>query len=475
MKLKQIKYTLIAFVALFLISCESVFEGIDPQSNVSSSVIFNDLQGAQNALYGAYSQMQATGYYGRNIVGWPEALADNVRPPLNNFGRGVAQSRNDVRAHVDLWNTGYFMVNILNNILANIDNVPTSQANIDRIKGESLALRGLVYHDLVKIYGRNPNHIGSGSNLGVPLVLEPYTGGDVLPARATVDEIYDQVIADFNAAIPLLNDDNLANNRSEMSATAAKAFLARVHLYRGNWADAANLANDVINSAGIDLVSGANYLSAFSAGAESLFYVAFNTVESLGINNAINIYYIRRNNLGYGDGVMTDDLLSTWDQANDLRYQAISEVDNDRDGETVVYNLKYNAYDGQNADNVDLLRISEMYLIRAEANFENGSSVGAAPLDDINTLRTRAGLAARTTLSLADIMEERRLELAFEGHRFFDLKRRGMDITKGTPGTNDCPAGSCDPIPNGDFRVVNNIAQTELDVNPNLVQNPGYN
>ncbi len=477
--MKTLKYLCIT-IAVLAMSCDSLFDDIDPTSNVSSSVIFDDIGGAQNALLGAYAALQSVNYYGRGLVAGAEAMADNIRSPLQTSGRLLNQSNNFPKAHIEIWNVGYNAINIVNNIIANIDNVPDGGSDINRIKGEALALRGLLYHDLVKVYGRNPRFL-NGFDAGVPLVLEPFTGGDVKPARATVDEVYNQIEADLGQAISIMDNSTLSAGSGTLSQAGAKAILARVHLYRGNWQQAADLANQVINDVSFGLAPGENasgdpiYQNIFAQTSETIFQVSFGPTESLGINAAINIYYVLTpNGQGFGDGVLRQSLIDLFDTDNDLRWQSIVVEDPDRGGERVFYNLKFNGWHGQNVDHIPVIRLAEMYLIRAEANFENGSSVGNSPLEDVNIIRARAGLGNFPgTLTIEDILNERRLELAFEGHRFFDLKRRGLDILKGTPGTTDCNAECV--IPNEDFRIVNDIAQAELDVNENLRQNPGYN
>ena len=110
--------------------------------------------------------------------------------------------------------------------------------------------------------------------------------------------------------------------------------------------------------------------------------------------------------------------------------------------------------------NIIVFRLAEMYLTRAEANFRLGTAIGATPLADINAIRTRANLKPATTVTLASILKERHLELAFEGHTLYDIKRN-----KGNVGT----------LPYNSPKLILPIPQREVDVNPKLVQNEGYN
>ncbi|MFO7823416.1 MAG: RagB/SusD family nutrient uptake outer membrane protein, partial [Cyclobacterium sp.] len=116
--------------------------------------------------------------------------------------------------------------------------------------------------------------------------------------------------------------------------------------------------------------------------------------------------------------------------------------------------------------NVKVIRLAEMYLTRAETNFREGTSVGATPLEDINLIRTRVNLPEKNSLTLEEILMERKLELAHEGHFIHDVKRTRGEIQDNN--SNDLQYDYDDP------RLVLPIPQREMDANPELVQNPGY-
>ncbi|MEO1055035.1 MAG: RagB/SusD family nutrient uptake outer membrane protein [Bacteroidota bacterium] len=464
--MKAIRIYIVLSIIMLNTACESFLE-TEPRQSISNEVALEDLAGLEAALVGLYDDFQATALYGRNNIVIPELLSDNIRIAQQNSNRLVNHSFNAEFSHADNWDANYNAINKANNLIAFADDASGTTANdVARIKGTAFFFRGLAYHDLVKAYGRNPNHLIDNFDLGVPLVLQPFQGLDdsAFPSRNTVFEVYDQIESDLLEAINLLTDDGFPHFATDL---AAKALLARVYLFEGRWADAAAMANEVINESPVGLETGDDYIEIFRNSSESLFELFYSDVET----NAATVYYVKTpEGAGNGDGVLRDDMIEQYD-ANDKRAALL--IDAIQGPETVTFNLKFNSYNGtQFVDNIALLRISEMYLIRAEANFENNSSTGASPLDDINTLRTRAGLPDLTNLTLDDIMTERRIELAFEGHRFWDLKRRGMDIPKGKEGTIDC--GDECVIPYTDHRVVDSLFQGELDTNKNLVNNPGY-
>jgi len=346
-----------------------------------------------------------------------------------------------------------------------------------QINGEAKFLRALFYFDLMRAFAYDPNAIVAASNKGgVPLILKGSLDvGDVtLPARASIDEVYAQIIKDLEAAIA----DLPARASSPHNATggAAMALLSRVHLYKGDWANAAKFATDALASRQGTFATSANYVASWRTpvNPESMFEVLFfNVSESPGVNESLQSTYTtmvalgnRTTTGGFGDLVPTDGLLAELNsEAGDLR-RSFYELGTAGRGTARIECTKFLGKNGVlNLDNVPLIRVSEMYLNRAEALAMSGNDAGA--LADLNAIRTRAGLPARTGLAgtalMTEILRQRRLELAFEGHRWFDLKRRGLDVVK-SPST----------IAFSDFRILANLPIREIQANTNLVQNPGY-
>jgi hypothetical protein len=213
--------------------------------------------------------------------------------------------------------------------------------------------------------------------------------------------------------------------------------------------------------------------------AESIFEVSIaNQAENLGGDNALQGWYTRQVNAagqrvtGWGDVIASDELLAEYNQALDARFinltqRAVRDFEPIASRETRKYNATGSLVFGH--DNIPVIRIAEMFLIRAEANLLGASPDENAARADLNAIRTRCGLTALdgTTTGAALVTElfaERRRELAFEGHRLFDLTRRGLDVLK--PGGN--------VIEYEDFRVLANVPLAEVQGNPNLEQNPGY-
>lgn len=473
--MKKYKIILVALVAsISFSSCEDWLE-TQPEQSISEELAFSTPETARAVMLGGYTGMFAQAYYGRDMIIAPELLADNAKIALANSGRLLGESTNDERSHIGdqaFWTACYNVINRVNLILANIESTPgLSTAEIEGLRGESYFLRGLVYFDLARVYARNPNFLENNFDLGVPILLTPFNGldEDAFPARATVNEVYNQSKSDLNQAIALLGNTNQPFRANQV---AAKAILSRVHLYLQEWQDAADLATEAINESGLTLTPQADYFDIFTDDSEALFSLRITINESLGNNNSISVLYVLSpDGSGYGDAIVRQNLLDAF-EAGDIRRDSIQTTT--RNGQVVENALKFNSYGGSiGEDNIPVIRLSEVYLNRAEALAELGGANETAALADLNAIRNRAGLpnAASTGATLIqDILDERRIELAFEGHRFFDLKRRGLAIPKGNP-IDDCVTCT---IQYSDYRVVAAIQQAELDVNPNLVNNPGY-
>lgn len=465
---------LLAAILIVSTSCNDWLE-TTPEQSLSDDLAFSTPQTARAVLLGGYTGLYAQAYYGRDMIIAPELLSDNIKIALSNSGRLSAESTNDERAHIGdagFWTACYAVINRVNLVLANIDGVAgMSDAEKEQLKGEAYFLRALVYFDLTRTYGRNPNFLIDNFDLGVPLLLQPFDGldEDAFPARATIDQVYDQIKADLNEAMDLLDNSKAPFYASQV---AAKALLARVHLYLQEWQDAVDMSTEAITESGLSLETD-DYLNIFTDDTEAIFSIRITINESLGNNNSIAVLYVETpEGVGYGDAVVRQNFLDAL-EPGDTRADLLEAANHN--GEAVTYNLKFNSYGGSvGEDNIPVIRLSELYLIRAEAYAELGGAANElAAQNDLNAIRDRANLpdinSTGATL-IQDILDERRVELAFEGHRFFDLKRRGLDIPKGNP-VDDCVICT---IQYEDYRVVAAIAQAELDVNPNLVNNPGY-
>lgn len=472
------KLYILGLCSLFL------FSGCDDLLDTKSKTLLSQSQiqtesGCESMLFGVYDLMQEPEFYGRDILTVPEVLADNSRlSPVASRYKG--QEDNRIGSHLDIWVESYEIIALLNEVIEYAEKLPeTSKAKA--ILGESYALRGLTYFNLARVYGREPKHLVDGFDLCVPLILKAffYNGGpmddEVYPKRATVDQVWAQIETDLNNGFELLkgNDEGLMPKR--MNSLAAKAILSRVFLYESKWDECVEAADYVMKNASFGVYDG-TYTDIFSKGEENLFYLAFTNSENLGSSSLQSVNgmapsevddegYDLGKGVGDADLCVAEELVALFDQEKDVRFKILRKAK--INGSKVWWTTKFNGWQGAfGLDNVPIIRMSEVLLNRAEAESELGNDNSA--LADVNELRTKRGLDP-VTLSGEDLLNEvllqRRLELAQEGHRFFDLKRRGQDITK--------PEGRT-LVPYTDFRVVARISETQMDANKNLVNNPGY-
>lgn len=413
-------------------------------------------------------------------------------------------------SHVsNVWRQSYGVVNAANKVIAFTPD--DASAGMRQLKGENLYLRGMIYFNLVRIFGR-PYTQNNGAGEAVPLVLETTTTEQ--PARNTVKEIYDQVVADLTKAAALMSEQK---NNNFASKEVAQALLARVYLYMGNNAKAIEFADLVINSGRYSLLGSEAYKTYFRGvpeeNRETIFCIRHTKAENRDFSAIGSMYFSEggQGQTGWGEIYASAQYMALLNQRpEDARHAFISpymasenkvhvwpyavpvtdlRMNTRLNPNTPMYYInKYNYQEGLvNLSSPVYLRLAEMYLIRAEANAKQGGAGIQLALNDLNLLRTRAGIlpaGLHTIASLATagksvmdaVLEERRLELAFEGHRAYDLFRNNRPLERNYPGThslNNTPSTNIQQtILPSDNRVIFFIPNRERLVNPNLTQNP---
>lgn len=475
MKNKIFKISLLGLV-LMGSACKDALD-VQPKQSLAADVALSDFNSVNALAISLYSRVNAFGYYGQNMMISAEVLADNYTITANPGGRYVNQRVNAPGATVaDIWGL-YSAINEANIILANLERVTATQAQKDALKGEALFIRGLIYADMVRIYSYEPNYVVNGWTAGV--VLRTEATDDVTKAdpraRATTTQIYTQVENDLKEAATILPASVSGGGVFRANKAAAFALLSRVYLYQEKWALAEQAATDAISNrpASVTLMTPANLLASYTTLAvphrESLFELdyrtdAFSTVD--GINNSI--FSLSQANTGGVFSVRpTNELLAAFEPGDVRRTVFATAIDG---GASVSFSLKYSNHKGNFFNNVPVIRLSEVYLIRAEARAKQGISKILDAQADLSLIRTNRGLAAIPALTVGQalidaIFQERRVELNLEGHRFFDFKRRGLAIQKPSPLLS---------IPYSDFRLLGVLPNSQILLNPLLKQNPGY-
>jgi len=334
--------------------------------------------------------------------------------------------------------------------------------------GQAYAFRGMMYFELARYFGGIPNKYGE---LGVVIETEPSVGvnNDSYKSRSSLQATWDQIKSDLETAENLLPATRASNvlTRSRLVKAAATGMLARYNLYLDNWTSAESFATTVIGQSTYSLTKPFSNIFRTEFSTESVFEMDYNVVDFSGFRQ----WYYPASLNGRGGlsfhKPFADQLVAARgiDARSDL-------IDFNPAFGGVYYSTKFNLL--QNASNVPVIRIAEMYLIRAEARArQNKITEGLA---DLNLVRSRANLAnatATTQEELVDlVLEERKFEFAIEGHRFFDMTRTGKAVTTfvnipRTTGASVYSIGSA-------LKYIFPIPTSEMLSNKNMVQNPAY-
>ncbi len=443
-------------VLIFSLSGCDKYLNIQPQESIDQSLALNSAQDVENVLIGAYSNLGSQYLWGGQLMMEPDLLAATNELTWG----GTYQGPRDVftkNIHIDndyvalMWEQAYQTINVCNNVLSSLDKF-TDAAKKNRVQGEAEFIRGSLYFELVKLWGKTYTDGDPKGNLGVPIVLTPTRNitSQNNVSRSSVADVYKQVISDLKDAEAKLPETN-----SFFATTySASALLSRVYLMMADYKDALTESNRIIESGNYTLVK--NYMDEFNNSANTTADIFDMQVTSQSGINDLHTFYASSsaNDISHpsrGDITMTQTFMSQFDSTDARKQQFYLSVDG-----TSYFTHKYD----NPFSNVIVARLAEMYLTRAECNYRLGSSVGATPVADVNKIRERAGLQDLTSITSVDqILTERKKELAFEGHFLEEIKR-----THGSVGS----------IPWNSTKLIFPIPQREMDANKNLVQNDGY-
>ena len=473
MKRNIIAITLITF---FIASCDKKLDLLPRQSVEENVALISDAN-IKKVLNGAHDAVSSGNLYGGNIQLYSELLGANgeitwegtFNQPREIWSKSILKTNSFIR---DTWLSAYNTINITNNVLSAINVVlPADQS---RVKGEALFLRGSMYFEMVKLFAK-PYSAGSvATNKGLPIILTPTRGIDESSyvSRSSVEQTYTQIIADLVEAenlLPVINSGPVPATPATVATqsrfvyptkAAAAAMLSRVYLQMEKWVEAKDAADRAITSATANgrLLS-ATYAAAFNTLAPanpaptpplSPEYIYSMVISSLDGANNMHLYWsITAYGARAGDVAIQAPHLALY-TPTDARLAFFYT------GNAVMRSGKWQ----QQYRVLPIIRLAEMYLTRAEANFRAGTSTGSTSLADVNRTRQRAGLLPLLVVTLADILAERKLELAHEGHAIHDRKRLRL---------------STDGIAYDANQIVFPIPQREVDASRQIIeQNPGY-
>ena len=441
----------IVLIFLAVASCD--FLNTEPQDIYTTQKALQTSQGIEQALVGVYDGLQSPNLYGGNLSIIGELMAGNLEKSGKNtisesyeefYNREISTNNPIV---LGIWKDAYQVINQTNLILENVNNISDQQQK-EQIKGECLYIRALVHFELSR-YFTSPD-----SGLAVPYLTKTAKNSDFLPTRDSISVFYDKLFADFEESKTLLISKNTNPNRA--TYWAVEAILARLYFQQNNYEKAFVHADNVIQNSPFSLASSIQNVFSENDDSESIFRLQSTSSDNSGafLNEFYNIKKVQ------GGSFSVSPIFKTLLDKNlsDTRRFVFHLFEDSK-----VFVRKYDDSNFPDGVSFPVVRLSEMYLIRAEINTDN-------QLDreiirgDYNLIRLRAGLPEdRATSSpvalLRNIHEERLKELAWEGDIFHDKKRRGENFGA---------------LSAQDSRLVLPIPQREINLNPNLVQNTGY-
>lgn len=477
-----IKIISFLFLTLAFVSCDDEINDLEPFVNGNPDTFFNSPAAFQNGVDGVYSQF--FNYYAANsgYQGIGDILSDNVI--LATTGRGSNEIYFDWQYVAStggaislFWSEAYEAVNAANLVIGQIDNLPEGDVR-NNILGQAKAARAIAHFDLVRLYGKIPTQSAdAGASLGVVYVkVEDGDTGDPFaqPSRETVASNYTEIIGDLEDAATLIGSDK---GEGRLDKDAVNGILSRVYLYNGEYQKVIDAANKVTTPLATASQLPGVYTDSNNAGI--LIEWSVNTSSESGFANVGVTYSQTTGSATRSEYVADFEFINSVD-TTDVRSDVLTYVGTNSGND---YNAvkKFLGEEGQVNGRVDIkvLRVAEVILNKAEAQFRlNREDEALITLDMLRDNRYDSYEGGESGQDLLDaILYERRVELAFEGHRFFDLKRLGKSITRSNNG--DIIDGSGTPpekliLPAGDFRFQFPIPQAEINANPNIEQNSGY-
>ncbi|NHA03488.1 RagB/SusD family nutrient uptake outer membrane protein [Mucilaginibacter sp. HC2] len=472
------KYILLTgiLIGLLVSSCNKQLN-ILPTDQINADNVFANVNNFTLGVLGVYADWRE-----EYLIRIGSVLSDECRIGTKNTGISLTGSGQNLfrwaftssdQEVAAPWTNGYQAISRANYLLASISKVPvknqTDQATMLNLKGELLAIRAFQHFDLYRIYSYSGLY--SATALTIPYV----TGTSItnLPTRPTSADFFKALNADLAVADTLISKNNNVINR--MGYNALRALEARVALYTNNWTTAIDRTTRVIQN--VPLAPATNFPAIWTdQGTTEVIFKLSRTNQS--ILRPGDLWY----NIPYGVYLFAPStaLLNTYDKVNDIRYSSYFSTDTTRTakGELTDIISKYQGTAGaQNLNDLKVFRTGEMYLIRAEAYARTGNLTNAS--NDLNTLRSNriTGYQPMSYANLSDliaaILLERYKELPYEGHRYFDLKRLGLNIVRQTA---DLPVGITNTtlMPSDKYYYIP-IPQNEVLANPNIKpNNPGW-
>ena len=486
MKKNTIQILALGLTLMMALSCSDKNLTFAPEGKLPEEKFFVTEAHAEQAVNAIYAHMRTWGQVAFSYYAIQEMPSDNALKGsavgdasfLNQYVYfSVVSSEGQVN---DYWASRYKGVNLCNQVIDNIGKTTAGDAIKIRLTAEAKFLRSFFYFDLVRAYG------------DLPLVVSTAKAAEQAAVRVAKSKVYDQIVSDLTDAVNGLPVSYDIQNIGRATKGAAQTLLAKVDLYLGKYPEAATLSDQVIQSNAYQLMG--NFWSLFRIANENCKESVFEVQcpYDVGDWNLTNCQFAEpqgvRGDYGWGFNVPSDDLATAFDAAGDqIRKDAtIIYFGNTTPNGELIGGIGLNEMEGVAipryngkaystmaerdefgwwsswGQNIRMIRYSEVLLINAEAKVRAGNAAGGAI--SLNMVRSRVNLPSIGAPTLDDVLNERRLELAMEGDRFFDLVRTGKASAKLS--SKGFAGGKNEVFP---------IPQSIIDMtNGTITQNPGY-
>ncbi|MGJ1319284.1 RagB/SusD family nutrient uptake outer membrane protein [Sphingobacterium spiritivorum] len=456
MKNKIILICLVTMIVTLSTSCNKFLDR-DPMGQIAQDQFFNSETNANAAVLGAYRTMMNSFSFGQSIVIVPEFSAGHVRhsasfPEYQNFAEHKIQAINPWTAN--MWQAVYATINAANQIIEEVPNMTPAMITGEKkniFVGEAKFIRALNYFFLVRAFNKVPlklTYTKEGDNFDIP--------------ESGKEAIYTQIVNDLTeavAALPQANPNTGDAAKGRASYWAAKALLAKVYLYQAaftnDYKKAADLANEIITTAGFGLVTDFSTIWTTQNTNEAIFEIQFddqatNPLAAVANDNASVLFFAKDSTI--------QDLYSPQDK---------------RRAFTVKKGSKNNYFMGKfpnfspASQNLTVIRLAEIYLIHAEAQARVDNSVSTAAYNSLKAVQDRAGVTVPiSTYSnleafITAVQEEKEKELMFEGETWFDYSRTKLALRKYDTLTDE-------------RYLLYPIPSAQIALGTGLTQNPGY-
>ncbi|MBC8988201.1 RagB/SusD family nutrient uptake outer membrane protein [Pedobacter sp. N36a] len=450
--MKNIIFTVFLFLMVAVSSCKKLSSL--PSDAISTETLVNTSEGLTNALNGAYAlfkdhiefngQVDMNNMYLRQFYHLTDFASDDIvcgqvttDPFYYSFSLDHSPAQANSRYY---WYISYKIITGVNTVIDAVEKSGKNDESTNQLLGECYFLRAFCHFNLVRLFGKpytvDPNSPG--------IILRTNLSDPSKKARSTVKEVYDSVLADAEKAAGLMTRSRGVQYASQ---EAAWSLLARVNLYKEDNGKAIEYADKVINSGKFTLATKDTYPKLFAnatSASETIFCVAFTVVDDYGKFGSIASMIYSDGNSGWGEEYASSSLRAAMSaHPEDVRWSYIVPSKDDagvvqkKNGIEMYYISKFSFQDNlPNLSSPIMFRIAEMYLIRAEANAKAGAN--AAALDDVDMIRKNRGLEASLynkvvpvgSTALDVVLAEKRIEMAFEGHRSYDVFRNKRTLNK---------------------------------------------